>query len=182
MPIPVSRTRMTPVAVSGSSSSANTTRPPDSVNLAALPSRLPVACAIRRLVTLHPDRLTPDSYIERDSGVGEPGPVVVGCPTQQQRKVEPGTLQPQLPRDDPRHVEQIVNESGELRHLPCDHLPRAAGLLAAGSGTVEDEEAVGDRRQRIAKLVREHGQETGSSGCRLLGGPLPDHEGRPRPA
>ena len=43
--------------------------------------------------------------------------------------------------------------------LALDDRLGAAGLLAARRGAVEDVEAVADGRQRVAQLVREHGQK-----------------------
>ncbi len=43
--------------------------------------------------------------------------------------------------------------------LPLDHLLGAAGPLAPRGRAREDEEAVFDRRQRVAQLVRERGEE-----------------------
>src|SRR6188768_3325303 len=46
-----------------------------------------------------------------------------------------------------------------MRHLPVDDRLRPLGRLAAGRCPFEDEKAVANGSERIAKLVREDGQE-----------------------
>ena len=70
-------------------------------------------------------------------------------------------LQLHLAAGDPRHVEEVVDEPGQVGDLPLDDLPGPLRLLAAGHRAAEDVEAVSDRRERIAQLVGEHRQELG---------------------
>ena len=64
-----------------------------------------------------------------------------------------------LLRRDPRHVEQVVDQPGELPNLPADHPLGATRLIAARSSVVEDVEAVRDGGERVTELMREHRQE-----------------------
>ena len=54
-------------------------------------------------------------------------------------------------------VEQIVDQSREVLHLPADH--RALVLDPSLTLQVHQRERRGDGRERISKLMAEHGQE-----------------------
>ena len=51
------------------------------------------------------------------------------------------------------------DQPGELVDLPVDYLQRPARLLPSGRGVLEHVQAVPDRREGVAKLVRERGEE-----------------------
>jgi hypothetical protein len=67
---------------------------------------------------------------------------------------------PQLDRAarDPRDVRQIVEQAAELPRLAIEHVDRARRLRPADAET-EELDGVPDRRQGVAELVREHGEE-----------------------
>ncbi len=60
---------------------------------------------------------------------------------------------------DARDVEQIVDEADHVLRLPLDDRLRPQRLLGPRLHALQDEDAVADRRERIAQLVREHAQE-----------------------
>ena len=60
---------------------------------------------------------------------------------------------------DARHVEQIVDDSRELRGLPPHYFRGAPRRLIVRHAARYDFGGRADRRQRIAQLVREHRQE-----------------------
>ena len=59
-----------------------------------------------------------------------------------------------------------------MGRLAADHLERAPGLAAARLRSIEDVEAVPDRRERVAQLVREHREELVLAAVRLLQAPV----------
>ena len=85
--------------------------------------------------------------------------MVVARPAHQLAQVDARPLELDLPARDARHVEQVVDEPGEVLGLTADDLLRARGLLAAGQRAVEEVDAVADRRERVAQLVREDAEE-----------------------
>jgi len=60
---------------------------------------------------------------------------------------------------DAADVEQVVDQARELVDLPVDHLAAPGHLWIELVLLAEDGDGVADRRQRIAQLVREHGEE-----------------------
>src|SRR6185295_19576796 len=56
-------------------------------------------------------------------------------------------------------VQQVVDQPGEVDDLPLDGLASPRPLLVGGSEGAHDVEAGADRRQWVAQLVAEHGQE-----------------------
>src|SRR5262245_48596144 len=68
-------------------------------------------------------------------------------------------LQSDLAARDARDIEQVLDKAGEMVDLAADGLSRRPILLAVRHGAIEDEEAVGDRRQRVSKFVRQGGKE-----------------------
>ena len=74
-------------------------------------------------------------------------------------EVEPLLAQQDLAPRDPGDVEQIVHQAGEVADLALHGGAGALRLALGGLGHAEQVEAVADRRQRVAQLVREHGQE-----------------------
>src|SRR5262245_48084357 len=68
-------------------------------------------------------------------------------------------LQSDLAARDARDIEQVLDKPGEMVDLAADGLSRLPILLAVRHGAIEDEEAVGDRRQRISEFMRQSGKE-----------------------
>ena len=61
---------------------------------------------------------------------------------------------------DPRYLEEIVDQAVEVMDLPLHHCARRRGArVFERARQFQDLEAVQDRRQRIAQLVAERGQE-----------------------
>jgi hypothetical protein len=89
----------------------------------------------------------------------EQRPMVVAGPARDLAQVEAPASQLDLAARDPGHVEEIVDEAGEVLGLALDDLPCQRGLLAAGLHTVEQEQAVLDGGERVPELVRQDGDE-----------------------
>ena len=66
-------------------------------------------------------------------------------------------LELDLPVRDPRHVEKVVDQAAQLLDLAIEHVPRPFDLRRIPGA--QHVNGIGDRRQRIAELVREHRQE-----------------------
>ena len=60
---------------------------------------------------------------------------------------------------DTRDVEKIVHHAGEVIDLSMDDPAGVGGRIAPGSTVLEDVEAGSHCRQRVAELVRQHGDE-----------------------
>ena len=60
---------------------------------------------------------------------------------------------------DATHVQQVIDESGQVSHLTIDDAARPLQLGRARIRHLQDLNGVPDRRQRIAQLVREHRDE-----------------------
>ena len=60
---------------------------------------------------------------------------------------------------DARDVQQVVDQPREVLHLPLDHVARPGELRIGQRAPAHDLDRVADRRERIAQLVREHGEE-----------------------
>ena len=97
----------------------------------------------------------------------EEAPVVVAGPRHDLAKVELLQLELDLPPRDARHIEQVVHEPREVLGLAADHVLRSPRLLTVARGAVEQVDAVADRRERVAQLVREHAEELGLEPVRL---------------
>ena len=70
--------------------------------------------------------------------------------------------QADLPVRDPGDVEEVVDQPDQMGHLPLDHLSRLCGagaVLLAVPEARQDLRRVPDRREGIAELVREGGEE-----------------------
>ena len=80
----------------------------------------------------------------------------------------PLTLERDHPAGDARHVEQVVDETHEMLHLPLDHFARAH---AVGFGQVPLPQQLNGRpnwRQRIPELVSQNRQELVLAAIRFL--------------
>ena len=64
-----------------------------------------------------------------------------------------------LARGHPRHVEEVIDEMGEMRILARDDLAGAARGFGGRVWDVEHVGGVGDGGERIAQLVAEHGEQ-----------------------
>jgi hypothetical protein len=74
-------------------------------------------------------------------------------------QIEPLALQHHLAGGDARHVEQVVDQLDQLLELALHHRAHARCLRRVGGHAVEHLQAGADRRQRVAQLVRQCGQE-----------------------
>ena len=60
---------------------------------------------------------------------------------------------------DPGHVQQVVDQPGQLPDLPLHHRPGLARRSSGSRGQSEDLQGVADRGQRVAQLVGQRRQE-----------------------
>ena len=69
-------------------------------------------------------------------------------------------------------IEQIVDQAGQLADLALEHAERRATLSASPPPMRKTLHGVADRGQRVAQLVRQHGQELvlAAVGFRQIGG------------
>ena len=67
-------------------------------------------------------------------------------------------LEADLAPCDPRDVQQVVDQAGEVLDLPIDHVLGPFEVVFRLQ-LAEELSRVADRRQGVAKLVGEHGQE-----------------------
>jgi hypothetical protein len=65
----------------------------------------------------------------------------------------------ELATRDARHVEQVVEQRAHVAHLALDHATCPVDLGRAGLRRPEQGGGVADRRERVAQLVRERGDE-----------------------
>ena len=77
-------------------------------------------------------------------------------------------VQRDLALRDARHVEQIVDEAGEVRDLPLDDLAHPGDARVVRRHLVEHLRGRDDRRERIAQLVRQHREELVLAPVRFL--------------
>ena len=77
-------------------------------------------------------------------------------------------LQRDHPAGDPRHVEQVVDQADQVLDLPLDDVAGAAPVRLAQLLQPQQLHGRADRRQRVAQLVGEHGQELVLAQRRLL--------------
>ena len=68
-------------------------------------------------------------------------------------------LELELPARDARHVEQVVEQQRHALHLARDDFAAPLALPFVRGIRIEDAHGIADRRQRIAQLVRERGEE-----------------------
>ena len=86
----------------------------------------------------------------------------------QRRKLDRLARQVDLAARDARHIEQVVDQSREVRELPLDHVARPAQLWVGYRLHAHELYGTQNRRQRIAQLVREHREELVLVAVRLL--------------
>ena len=141
--------------------SENSMRPPGSVNFAALLSRLRSTCARRVGSASTVSRLGGSSTDElrgaRRASCGSTASSARGGDRAQLDALAP---QRELAGGDARDVEQVVDQAHHLRApgAPSSRarLPRPARRSPA---SLQDLERVAHRRERVAQLVRERGEE-----------------------
>src|ERR1700744_6416533 len=95
-------------------------------------------------------------------------------------QVDPAALKNDLAARDTRYVEQIIDETDHLRKLAF-HDRANSGCRSLAAGPSKRLQARANRRQRIAKLVRQRGQKLIFAALGVLalgGGQRDDH--RPR--
>ena len=80
-------------------------------------------------------------------------------PGDERRKFRGLALQPNLPRRDPRHVEQIVNQAHEQHQLLLHLLADFLDDLRRVARDPNQLQARTQRRERIAQLVRQRREE-----------------------
>jgi len=68
-------------------------------------------------------------------------------------------VQLNLAARDAGRIEKVVDEPREVLRLAMNDVHRPRSLVTARLGSIEDVEAVTDRRERVSQLVREHGKE-----------------------
>jgi hypothetical protein len=90
-------------------------------------------------------------------------------------QLDPRQAELDVPSADAADVEKIVDQTHEVRQLPLRHGPDPADRLGAGAGLLHHLETGPQRRQRVAELVRKHGEELvlppGGVAERVLGAP-----------
>ena len=138
---------------------------PAGVYLKALPSRLVSTCSMRvasasahTASSLQAQRvaLRFAGDVERRADVAH-----------QRRQIERPALQQHLAGDDAADVEQVVHQPRQVPRLAGDDLPRVGGQRGIALHALQHFDGRGDRAQRVAQLVAEHGQELvlGAAGC-----------------
>jgi hypothetical protein len=75
------------------------------------------------------------------------------------RQLQRAPIKDDLAGSHARHVDEIVDETGEMGVLAGDDLAGAARRLLRHPGVVEDVGGGGDGGQGIAQLVPEHGEQ-----------------------
>src|SRR5262245_9036161 len=55
-----------------------------------------------------------------------------------------------------RHIQQVVDQSGQMQDLPFHHVPDVFDIGAGSTGLLQDVKSVANWTKRIAKLVAEH--------------------------
>jgi hypothetical protein len=141
-----------------SSRAPSSMRPSGSVYLAALVSRLPMTCERRSgsasSRTFSAGRLTTacDAW-HRAAAARSP-------PRRHHRfQIDVVLLELELPARDARYVEQIVEQQRHALHLARNDFAAPLALAVVGRVGVEDAHCIADRRQRIAQLMCQRGEE-----------------------
>jgi len=165
MPLPVSIT--VSVTSPARRRRRTSTRPPPGVNLIAFERRFETTCRSRSPVALHLARAGIEDAHELDPLGFRRGRAASVAPstTPASSRAAP---EPELPRDDARHVEQILDQLGLRPSVPLDDVERSGGHPArtappqhAGPGE--------DRRERCPELVRHHREKLVLGAIRALG-------------
>ena len=112
-------------------------------------------CRIR----VHPERCRGGVEPEREPTLLEGRANVLARAADHLACVKATALQRDLVVGDAAHLEQVLDEPGEVVHLPPDHLSRVRRLRAALRRSLEQVEAVPDRGERVEELVREDREE-----------------------
>jgi len=109
-------------------------------------------------VGVHRQRARGQPRLELDAAALEGRPVVLDGLPGELDEIEPRPLQLDLVARDAGDVEQVVDHARELADLAVDDVPRP--LRGVGPrGVLDHVQAAADRRQRVAQLVRQHGDE-----------------------
>jgi hypothetical protein len=106
--------------------------------------------------------------VDGDAAPLEERAVVLEGAPRELGEIEGPALQVDPAAGDAGHVEQALDEPGQVRGLSADDRHGPLALIAVGRGPVEDEEAVLDGGERVAQLVGEHGHEVVFARGRLL--------------
>jgi len=69
------------------------------------------------------------------------------------------SLKDDLASHDPGHIEEIIDEAGKMLNLPADNAPGPLLSFLLRIESIKHGEATHDRRERVAELVPQHGQE-----------------------
>jgi hypothetical protein len=80
------------------------------------------------------------------------------CLVQDDGRVHHFLLEPNLPGGDAGDVEQVIDQTPELPGLPFHHVHRPC-LFRRVRAALEQAGRAGHRSERIAQLMREHGEE-----------------------
>ena len=86
-------------------------------------------------------------------------PDLLDAPLDQGGEIERRLLQDQLAGRDPRDVEQIVHDAGELLGLAPDHAARLGRDGVGHVHAIEQRRGARDGGERVAQLVRDHRDE-----------------------
>ena len=112
-----------------------------------------------RAIGLEPDRLGRQRDGERVPRGVDGGPAGFDRGLQDGGDVHGSNAQRELVAADAAHVEQVVDEPHHQQHLAVDQVARPGQVGVRGVGHAHDLHGVTDRRQRIAQLVGERGEE-----------------------
>ena len=94
-----------------------------------------------------------------EAGLLQRRPVRLERALHQAGQLAHAALQLNLPGGDARDVQQVVHQAHHVPDLPLHHPSHPLHRVAAVAAEPNQLEAGADRRQRIAQLVRQHGQE-----------------------
>ena len=118
-----------------------------------------------RAVGVHPggSALQPHLSAGRDAGGGERPQGLVDC----RKHVDRATLQRNLARNGAPHVEQVLDDAGQVRRLSRDHVLGELPLRIVRPRALQQVYCVRDRGQRVAELVAEHREKLVLRAARL---------------
>jgi hypothetical protein len=72
---------------------------------------------------------------------------------------DPAPFQHDLPAGDARHVQQVVHQARQVRHLAVHHMAQLRDLARIRVKVFEDAHGRADGRERVAQLMRQRGQK-----------------------
>ena len=155
--MPLSRTRTT--ACSPSDATLTEMLPPASVYLDALLIRLERICANRvgSASTIAGSGASVTSICWRAASMS--GRVVSQRTVDRCADVDALAHEAHPVLLDARNIEQIVEQTRQVRNLPVDHVARELRLLFARIRLAHDRDGAPDRVKRIPELVRKNGEE-----------------------